>query len=125
MSEQQRLWIRHPLAIFTNSSEDAGGGLVVEGNRIVELVPRGAQPSTPWESHFDASNHVLIPGLINTHHHFYQTLTRALPEALNKELFPWLQTLYPVLGRAAPGAAGSGHRAGPERAAALRVHHRG
>lgn len=96
MSEQQRLWIRHPLAIFTNSSEDAGGGLVVEGNRIVELVPRGAQPNTPWERQFDASNHVLIPGLINTHHHFYQTLTRALPEALNKELFPWLQTLYPV-----------------------------
>ena len=35
-------------------------------------------------------------GLINCHHHFYQTLTRALPAALNKELFPWLESLYPV-----------------------------
>jgi len=38
----------------------------------------------------------VIPGLVNTHHHFYQTLTRALPAALNKQLFPWLQSLYPV-----------------------------
>jgi len=38
----------------------------------------------------------LLPGLINTHHHFYQTLTRAYPEALNKELFPWLKSLYKV-----------------------------
>lgn len=96
MANNKRLWIRNPLAVHTNTDQDAAGGLVVEGNRILELVPRGAQPTVPWDSHFDASNHVLIPGLINTHHHFYQTLTRALPEALNKELFPWLQTLYPV-----------------------------
>jgi 8-oxoguanine deaminase len=39
---------------------------------------------------------VVIPGLINGHHHFYQTLTRALPQALNKPLFNWLKSLYPV-----------------------------
>ena len=38
----------------------------------------------------------MTPGLINAHHHFYQTLTRAYPGALNKELFHWLQSLYPV-----------------------------
>ena len=39
---------------------------------------------------------VLLPGLINCHHHFYQTLTRALPTAQNKELFEWLKALYPI-----------------------------
>ena len=48
---------------------------------------------------FEAGGHVVIPGLINTHHHFYQTLTRALPAALDKELFPWLKALYPVWAR--------------------------
>ena len=51
---------------------------------------------------FDASRHVILPGLINTHHHFYQTLTRAHPEAINRELFPWLQALYPIWGRLDP-----------------------
>jgi 8-oxoguanine deaminase len=41
---------------------------------------------------------VIIPGLINTHHHFFQTLTRAHPAAINKPLFPWLQALYPIWG---------------------------
>ena len=45
---------------------------------------------------FDAARHVMIPGLVNTHHHVYQTLTRAHPAAINKELFPWLQALYPI-----------------------------
>jgi 8-oxoguanine deaminase len=45
---------------------------------------------------YDASESIVLPGLINTHHHFYQTLTRAYPEALNKELFPWLKSLYKV-----------------------------
>lgn len=102
MADSTRLWIRRPLAIFTNSDEDATGGLVVEGSRIVELVPAGAQPQGGWDQCFDASHHVLIPGLVNTHHHFYQTLTRALPAALNKELFPWLKTLYPVWARLQP-----------------------
>ena len=48
---------------------------------------------------FDAGEHALLPGLINTHHHFFQTLTRALPAALDKELFPWLTALYPVWAR--------------------------
>ena len=45
---------------------------------------------------------MVLPGLINTHHHFYQTLTRALPAALDRELFPWLQALYPVWARMTP-----------------------
>ena len=51
---------------------------------------------------FDASAHVVLPGLINTHHHFYQTLTRACPPALDKALFPWLVALYPIWARLTP-----------------------
>ena len=48
------------------------------------------------------SDHVVIPGLINTHHHFYQTLTRAVPAAQNANLFNWLKTLYPIWARMTP-----------------------
>ena len=51
---------------------------------------------------FDASRHVVLPGLVNTHHHFYQTLTRAHPKAINKKLFDWLKALYPVWARLTP-----------------------
>jgi len=88
-----RFWIRNPLAC---SDPGAAGGIVVTGTRIVEKVARGQQPHQPVHETFDASEHVLLPGLVNTHHHFYQTLTRAYSPALNKELFPWLTTLYDV-----------------------------
>ena len=95
-----RLWIKDPLAIF---AEQAARGLVVENGKIVELINSG-EPLTPVEQIFDASRHVVLPGLINTHHHFYQTLTRALPAAMDRELFPWLQALYPVWARLTPEA---------------------
>jgi 8-oxoguanine deaminase len=89
-----RTWIRDPLAIL---APNAPRGLVVEDNLIVELVDT-AGPKTPCDATFDASRYVIIPGLINTHHHFFQTLTRAHPAAINKPLFPWLQALYPIWG---------------------------
>ncbi len=94
-----RLYIKTPLAIFATGAD---GGLVVEGGRIVELVARGGAPSTPIDASFNASRHVVLPGLVNAHHHFYQTLTRAHPHAINKELFPWLQALYPIWARLKP-----------------------
>src|ERR1700723_2459501 len=98
MAQPQAIWIKNPQAIF---AEAAGGGIVVDGGRIVELVPAGATPKTDAAA-FDASAHVVLPGLINTHHHFYQTLTRAVPAALDRELFPWLQALYPVWAHLTP-----------------------
>ena len=92
-----RLWIKKPLAVLAEGAEN---GVVVDGAKIVALVPAGTTPS--HDTVFDASQHVLLPGLINTHHHFYQTLTRAHPLAINKELFDWLKALYPVWARLTP-----------------------
>jgi len=91
-----RIWLKNPLAILVDSKHDGSGGLVVEGNIISEVLGRDQQPARPVDEVFDAAAHVVLPGLINTHHHFYQTLTRACPAALNKELFPWLKSLYPI-----------------------------
>ena len=87
------VWIKNPLAVFAESAE---GGIVLKDQKILELVPLGQSPKNQIDVVYDASDSVLLPGLINTHHHFYQTLTRAYPEALNKELFPWLKSLYKV-----------------------------
>jgi 8-oxoguanine deaminase len=94
-----RVWIKDPIAIL---AEGAERGIVVEGTRIVELIARGTTPSAPVGATFNASRHVVLPGLVNTHHHFYQTLTRAHPEAINQELFPWLIALYPIWARLKP-----------------------
>ncbi|WP_295893573.1 8-oxoguanine deaminase [uncultured Vibrio sp.] len=92
----ETIWIKNPLAIYTGSNQNAEGGIVVRDNLIIELLARHQEPSSVIDYTVDASQHVVTPGLVNTHHHFYQTLTRAYPDALNKELFPWLQSLYPV-----------------------------
>lgn len=101
-----RLWIRDPLGVFTADdtpdAPDARGGIVVEDGVVAELVPAGGAPATPADETFDASQHVLTPGLINTHHHFYQTLTRAWGPVADAPLFPWLQRLYPVWARLTP-----------------------
>jgi 8-oxoguanine deaminase len=87
------IWIKNPAAIFAQNCES---GIVIQGQKIIEMVELGHSPKTQIDDTYDASESVLLPGLINTHHHFYQTLTRAYPEALNKELFPWLKSLYKV-----------------------------
>ena len=87
------IWVKNPLAIFAKNSD---GGVVIKGQEIIELVGSGKTPLSQIDEVYDASDSVVLPGLINTHHHFYQTLTRAYPEALNKELFPWLKSLYKV-----------------------------
>jgi 8-oxoguanine deaminase len=99
MDTPHRLWLRNPLAILA----DAPGGVVVEGGRIAELVPAGGVPAAP-ATVYDVSDHVVLPGLINTHHHFYQTLTRCHPAAMDRTLFGWLEALYPVWARLTPEA---------------------
>jgi 8-oxoguanine deaminase len=90
-----RVWLKDPIAVLADGAER---GLVVADGRIVELVGLKG-PAAACDTVFDASRHVVIPGLVNTHHHFFQTLTRAHPKAINKELFPWLRALYPIWAR--------------------------
>jgi 8-oxoguanine deaminase len=54
------------------------------------------------DQELDLSGHIVFPGFVNTHHHFYQTLTRAVPKAQNANLFNWLVTLYPIWARLTP-----------------------
>lgn len=89
-----KTWIRDPIAIL---ADGAPRGLVIENDHIVELVGQDG-PRASCDEVFDASRHVIIPGLVNAHHHFFQTLTRAHPQAINKPLFPWLKQLYPIWG---------------------------
>jgi 8-oxoguanine deaminase len=95
-SAGENVWIKQPLAIL---AEGAGNGIVVRDGRIAELVPSGQVPRTSFGQVLDASGHVVIPGLVNAHHHMFQTLTRAHPDAINKSLWPWIKALYPIWGR--------------------------
>jgi len=96
-----RLWIKDPLAILAASAER---GIVVEGAEIVECIARGRSPAIRPDATFDASRHVVLPGLVNAHHHFYQTLTRAHAAGLGKELIPWLMAMERVWDRMTPEA---------------------
>lgn len=81
--------------------EIADGGLFIRDGFIEQVGPTNELPETADEV-LDLSGHIVLPGLINTHHHFYQTLTRAVPAAQNANLFGWLTTLYPIWARMIP-----------------------
>lgn len=76
-------------------------GLFIEDNRIVAVGPSTELPATAGEV-IDLAGHIVIPGLINTHHHMYQSLTRVVPAAQDAELFGWLTELYPIWARITP-----------------------
>jgi len=69
--------------------------LLIQGNTITAIGPAAALPQTADEV-INARGHLVTPGLINTHHHMYQSLTRAIPLVQNAELFGWLRGLYPI-----------------------------
>lgn len=87
--------LRNCFSVVRPDGTDLSGvDVLIEKNRITRIaanidVPRGATV-------IDASHHVVTPGLVNTHHHFYQTLTRNLPAVQNAKLFDWLAHLYNV-----------------------------
>jgi cytosine/adenosine deaminase-related metal-dependent hydrolase len=81
--------------------EIARGGLYIEDNRIVAVGTRDRLPDTADEV-LDLTGHVVVPGLVNTHHHMYQSLTRAIPVAQDGELVNWLTNLYPVWANLTP-----------------------
>lgn len=77
------------------------GGLFIRDGFIEQVGPSADLP-TQADEVLDLRGHVLLPGLVNTHHHFVQILTRAVPAAQNVNLFNWLTTLYPIWARLTP-----------------------
>jgi 8-oxoguanine deaminase len=83
--------------------EIAGGGLFIRDGFLSKVGPMAELPPSADEV-LDLKGHIVLPGLVNTHHHFYQTLTRAISEAQDANLFNWLKTLYPIWARLTPEA---------------------
>ena len=82
-------------------SEIKGGGLFAR-NGIIEAVGESSSLPLIADTIIDMKGHVVIPGMVNTHHHLFQNLTRAVPAAQNSELFGWLKTLYPIWSNIGP-----------------------
>ncbi|EHR72839.1 cytosine deaminase-like metal-dependent hydrolase [Burkholderiales bacterium JOSHI_001] len=77
--------------------ELCGGSLLVRGPAIEGVWAAGEMPpDVVADEVIDARGHAVLPGLVNTHHHMYQSLTRAVPAAQDAALFDWLRTLYPI-----------------------------
>ena len=81
--------------------EIVGGGLFARDGWIEQVGPGAKLPASADEV-LDLNGYLVLPGLVNTHHHFYQTLTRAVPAAQDANLFNWLKTLYPIWARMRP-----------------------
>lgn len=81
--------------------EISGGGLFARDGWIEQV---GATADLPDSADvvLDLDGHLVLPGLVNTHHHLYQTLTRAVPAAQDAGLFGWLTALYPIWARMTP-----------------------
>jgi 8-oxoguanine deaminase len=77
------------------------GGIFIRDG-FIEQVGESDQLPSKADQILDLRGHIVLPGLINTHHHFYQTLTRVVPEAQDANLFHWLKTLYPIWARMRP-----------------------
>ncbi len=99
------LLIKHAyIATFDDrQTELSDGSLFIRDGFIEQVGPTASLPSAA-DQVLDLSGHVVLPGLVNTHHHFYQTLTRNIPAAQNANLFNWLKTLYPIWARLTPEA---------------------
>ncbi|GAB4505519.1 MAG: 8-oxoguanine deaminase [Anaerolineales bacterium] len=97
------LLVKHAYLVTMDNrqQEFPDGALFIRDGFIEAVGPASELPATADEI-LDLSGYLLLPGLINTHHHFYQTLTRVVPSAQDANLFHWLKTLYPIWARLTP-----------------------
>ncbi len=104
MGMSKRILIQNALAVATLDNQDreySPGAILIEGNRILKI---GESLQEPADEIIDATGKVVLPGLVNTHHHLFQTLTRNLQATQDKELFDWLSILYEVWRELTPEA---------------------
>jgi cytosine/adenosine deaminase-related metal-dependent hydrolase len=84
------------LVTMDDARREIANGAVFIRDNVIEQVGASADLPQTADEVIDATGHVVMPGLVNTHHHMYQSLTRAFPAAQNGELFNWLTNLYPL-----------------------------
>jgi cytosine/adenosine deaminase-related metal-dependent hydrolase len=91
----------HTLVTMNAAREELRDAAILVRDHVIEWVgPTAASPAAVADEVLDLrGRHVVLPGLVNTHHHFYQTLTRVIPAAQDCDLFNWLKVLYPIWGR--------------------------
>ncbi|MBS0339499.1 MAG: 8-oxoguanine deaminase [Proteobacteria bacterium] len=92
------LLIRNAQCVATfddRRSELRNASILIRGQRVEAIGPAADLPQEADEV-IDARGHLVVPGLVNTHHHMYQSLTRAIPGVQDAELFSWLRGLYPI-----------------------------
>jgi cytosine/adenosine deaminase-related metal-dependent hydrolase len=92
------LVVRNALLVATMDEQrrEIPGGWVAITNGLVSAVGSSSQEPPVAREVIDATDCLVTPGLVNTHHHIYQNLTRAYPPMTDKPLFGWLQSLYPL-----------------------------
>jgi cytosine/adenosine deaminase-related metal-dependent hydrolase len=93
----------HTLVTMNAAREELRNVAVLIRDNVIEGIGRAEDLITlvPDRTIDFDGRYLVLPGLVNTHHHFYQTLTRAIPSAQNVDLFSWLKTLYPIWARLA------------------------
>jgi 8-oxoguanine deaminase len=89
--------IRMLVTMDEDRREIPHGAILVRDNVIESVGPSAETPVDTADEVLDLSRHIVVPGLVNTHHHMYQSLTRSV--AQNSELFDWLTELYPIWAR--------------------------
>jgi len=98
------LLIRNAYLLVTMDAQrrEIPDGAIFVRDNVIEAVGTSAQLPSAADEVIDARDQIVIPGLVNTHHHMYQTLTRVIGPAQDCELFKWLQTLYPIWANLTP-----------------------
>ena len=100
------LLVKNIPALITNDAElgDIRNGAIYAEDNVIRQVGLTKDLPETADIVIDASDRMVCPGFVNTHHHFYQTLTRAVPGAMDEKLFDWLVRLYPIWGELDPEA---------------------
>ena len=104
MKKEKRILIQNAMVLATMDeqlTEFSPGAILIEGNRIKKI---GKYIHEPADTIIDAKGKVILPGLVNTHHHMFQTLTRNVQKSQDSELFDWLTTLYEIWREITPEA---------------------
>src|SRR5918994_448633 len=96
------LLIRNAHVVVTMDGREIPHGGIYARDGWIENVDVSADIPATADEVVDMTGHVVLPGLVNTHHHLYQTLTRVFPGAQDVGLFDWLRTLYPIWARITP-----------------------